>query len=380
MLGLAKDQIKFLYKKLIVWIFFKIYKKPKYKKNLKLKNFYLSRIKIKKKIYSIYQLNNGRVYTNKNDITAYINNENYLANGSMQFKKFDKINSKNQPLHKNFTLTNGTPNFKKKINGNVLSLLSGGAARDNFTHWFTDVIPRVILFKKRYNLSVIDKFYLPSTKYKFQIESLDLINIPRKKFLSSEKIKHIEAKKLFYTSHPCHFFPSKAEKWSFESLRSLYIPKKLKKDKKFKLIFIDRDQLKLLDKKNLKRYSSWRVLLNEYEIKNFLITKGFQIVKPENFSLKKQIKIFNNAEVIISLYGAAMMMIAFCNKNAKIIEIKPEKSGNDFKNISNHLNLKHEQIIIKPKYKSSTPQNGLLFCDLDLIKKKFKKLKINFRK
>lgn len=49
MLGLAKDQIKFLYKKLIVWIFFKIYKKPKYKKNLKLKNFYLSRIKIKKK-------------------------------------------------------------------------------------------------------------------------------------------------------------------------------------------------------------------------------------------------------------------------------------------------------------------------------------------
>ena len=38
--------------------------------------------------------------------------------------------------------------FKRKINGNVLSLLTGGAARNNFTHWFTDVIPRIILFKK----------------------------------------------------------------------------------------------------------------------------------------------------------------------------------------------------------------------------------------
>ena len=56
------------------------------------------------------------------------------------------------------------------------------------------------------------------------------------------------------------FSPSKAEKWSFESLRSLYIPKKLKKDKKFKLIFIDRDQLKLLDKKNLKK----DILLGEF--------------------------------------------------------------------------------------------------------------------
>ena len=59
-------------------------------------------------------------------------------------KLIAKINLFIKILH----LTNGTPNFKKKINGNVLSLLSGGAARDNFTHWFTDVIPRVILFKE----------------------------------------------------------------------------------------------------------------------------------------------------------------------------------------------------------------------------------------
>ena len=93
------------------------------------------------------------------------------------------------------------------------------------------------------------------------------------------------------------------------------------------------------------------------------------IIKPENFSFKKQVEIFNSADVIISLFGAAMMMLTFCNKKVKIIEIMPKNAGNDFKNISEKLNFQHEQIKIKPNLKSSTPQNGLLFCDLNLIKK-----------
>ena len=40
----------------------------------------------------------------------------------MQYYKFDKINI--IMAQKNITLTNGTPKFKKKIDGNVLSLLS----------------------------------------------------------------------------------------------------------------------------------------------------------------------------------------------------------------------------------------------------------------
>ena len=87
----------------------------------------------------------------------------------MQFKKFDAINSRNQGLDKNLVLKNGTPNVKKHIKGNVLSLLSGGAATNNFTHWFTDVVPRIILFKKKFNLKKIDKFYVPSVKFKFQL-------------------------------------------------------------------------------------------------------------------------------------------------------------------------------------------------------------------
>ena len=376
MKNLIRFKIKSFYRKLIIFLYLVIYKKPIYKKKINLENFNFTELKIDKKLYRIYELDRGRVFTNKNDITAYITKANFLTEGSMQFKKFDAINSRNQGLDKNLVLKNGTPNVKKHIKGNVLSLLSGGASTNNFTHWFTDIVPRIILFKKKFNLKKIDKFYVPSVKFKFQVESLNLLNIKPSQLISSESIKHIQAKKIYYTSHPCHFYPSKAQKWSLVSLRKLYLPKKLKRNKKFKYIYIDRDQLKLIDKENLKKYASWRVLLNEDEIRTYLKSTGFKIIKPENFSFKEQIHIFNSAEVIVSLYGAAMMMITFCNSNAKILEIKPKKSGNEFKNISNKLNLLHEQIKVKPKYKSSTPQNGLLFCNLNIIKNKLKKLKI----
>jgi len=376
MKNLIRFKIKSFYRKLIIFLYLIIYKKPIYKKKINLENFNFTELKINKELYRIYELDRGRVFTNKNDITAYITKANFLTEGSMQFKKFDAINSRNQGLDKNLVLKNGTPNVKKHIKGNVLSLLSGGASTNNFTHWFTDVVPRIILFKKKFNLKKIDKFYVPSVKFKFQVESLNLLNIKPSQLISSESIKHIQAKKIYYTSHPCHFYPSKAQKWSLVSLRKLYLSKKLKRNKKFKYIYIDRDQLKLIDKDNLKKYASWRVLLNEDEIRTYLKSTGFKIIKPENFSFKEQINIFNSAEVIVSLYGAAMMMITFCNSNAKILEIKPEKSGNEFKNISNKLNLLHEQIKVKPKYKSSTPQNGLLFCNLNIIKNKLKKLKI----
>lgn len=370
MLASIKKILKNAYKNARENFFFLLYEKPKYLKKKKLNGFFAKNLRIQNRYYKIYELNNGRVFTDKNDITAYITKDNYLTEGSLQFKKKISVNSINQEISKNLVLKYGTTNFKKKINGNVLSLLSGGASRDNFTHWFTDVIPRIILFKKKYKIRLIDKFYVPSLRYNFQLESLRSLNIKFKQIISSENIKHIEAKKIFYTSHPCHFYPKLVQKWSINALRDIYIPKKLNKNKKYSYVFIDRDQRKFLNKKNFKKFSYLRILLNENEIKNYLKSKGFKIIKPENFSFKEQIKIIYSAKIIIGLYGAAMMMLAFCNLKAKIIEIMPRKSGNDFKNISKNLNLTHEQIRIKPKFKSSIPQNGLIICDLNLIKKK----------
>ncbi len=373
MQAIIKKKIKFIYRKIIISCFLKIYPKPIIK-NIKDNSFNQFKVKLDKKLYNIFELKNGRVFTNKNDITAYISKKNILTKASLQFKKYDTINSFNQKIQKNETLINGTPKLKKKINGSVLSLLSGGASRENFTHWFTDILPRIFLFQQKFDLKIIDKLFVPSLRYNYQRESLKFLGISKDRVISSEKIKHIEAKKIYATSHPCHFYPSKVQKWSLNFLRSKFI-KKSKKFKDYKKIFIYRDQAKLLNNGNFQKYRSFRIIINEEELKQFLKLNGFKIIKPEEYSLADQISIFSNVKCIIGLFGASMKMLTFCKKNTKVFEIMPQKAGNEFINISKQLKLKHFQFKIKPKFKSLIPQNGLLFCNMRLIEKKLKLLK-----
>ena len=374
MTNFIKIFFKKLYKKIISKIFILIYGKPKLlKKKLTDKTSEVFKVNLEGNYYKIYRLKNGSIFTDSNDTTAYISKNNFLSNASMQFYKIDHINSRNGSISKNETLMYGTPKIKKKINGKVLSLLSGGAGKDNFTHWFTDIIPRIKIFSKKFKLGEIDKYYVPSFKYKFQIESLEILGIKQNQLISSEQFKHLECKYIYATSHPCYFFPNKAKKWSFKFLKEKFSKKSYKN--KYQKIFVDRDQFKLLDMNNLDKYKDYRVLINENEIKDYLASEGFEIIKPEEFPFKEQVKIFSSAKFVIGLFGAAMMMLSFCKKNTKVIEIKPKLSGNEFKNISKLLKLKHRQIKLKPLFKSLTPQNGLLFCPIKKIQKEMSILK-----
>ena len=368
MMILFKTFFKNLYKETISLIFNLIYGKPKLlNKKFKDKSVEEYKVEIEKNNYQIYKLKDGSIFTDSNDTTAYISKNNYLSNASMQFHKIDHINSINGPISKNETLVSGTPKIKKKFNGSVLSLLSGGAGKDNFTHWLTDIIPRIKIFSLKFKLSKIDKYYVPSFKYKFQIETLKFLGIKPHQLISSEKYKHIKCNNIYATSHPCYFFPQRVKKWSLKFLNKNFSQNTYKK--KYKKIFVDRDQFKLIDINNLNNFKDYRVLINEDEIKKYLTSQGFDIIKPEEYSFKEQVKIFSSAKIVVGLYGAAMMMLSFCKKNTKVIEIKPKLSGNEFKNISKLLKLKHRQINLKPLIKSSIPQNGLLFCPIKKIQK-----------
>lgn len=367
MIYFIKKKIKFIYKKIIINFFYLIYKKPSIRNKKKDNSEKIYNLKIDKNKYTLFEFQNGRIYTDSNDTTAYITENNYISEASLQYKKFHSINSKNQKISNNEVLKNGTPRFKKIINGNVLSLISGGASRNNFTHWFTDVISRIKIYQQKFNLNKIDKFYVPSIKYKFQLESLSYLGINKNNIITSDDYKHVVANKIYATTHPCFHHPMGVKKWSLTYLNKIYTNNTSLK--KYQKIFINRDQLKLLDINNLEKYAGYRVLMNENEIKDYLSSIGFLIIKPENYSFSEQIKIFSNAKYVIGLYGAALMMLAFCKKNTKVLEIKPQQGTDEFKNISKLTKLNHKQIILKPIIKSPIPQNGLLTCPINKIKK-----------
>ena len=77
----------------------------------------------------------------------------------------------NAKIEENDVLKYGTPRIKKKVRGTVLSLLSGGAANNNYFHWIYDVLPRLALCEKINFFDKIDYFLLPNLELNFQRET-----------------------------------------------------------------------------------------------------------------------------------------------------------------------------------------------------------------
>ena len=97
--------------------------------------------------------------------------------------------------------------------------------------------------------------------------------------------------------------------------------------------------------------ANYRKILNENDLIIRLKKQEFEIINPQHFDILEQMKIFSNAEVIISPHGSNMSNIIFCQKNAKIIEISPELNNayeqnisSRYKNIADNLNLEFQTI------------------------------------
>lgn len=367
--------IKHIYKKIIINFFLIVYKKPIIKAKSKNSNQLIKTIKLDDKIYKVFKINNGRLFTDNNNYTSYILPNNELSISSYQYilRKNSKSHSSiNTKISYNPALKFGTPKILKIYKNSILSLLSGGASKVNFTHWFEDTLPKLHLFYKCFPKNKVDKILVPSVKKKFQIESLKNFGFKNNQIISAESNKHIKCKELYITSHPCNHYPAKVPKWNLNYIKNSFTTKRSYNVFKYDKIYIDRDQDKILND-NLEKFKNYRILINNQEIKSFLLDLNFKIIKPEDLSLNDQVNVFNNAKVIVSLYGAAMYMINFCKKKTKVIEIKPYKSGNDFLRISNLNDLIHYQIKLKPIIKTTNNQQGLLMCPVLTLKKYLKK-------
>ena len=70
---------------------------------------------------------------------------------------------------------------------------------------FFDVLPRLFILKNKIDIETIDYFLLPNIDLKFQKESLDLLEIPENKRISSQKFRHLSADEILSVDHPYVF-------------------------------------------------------------------------------------------------------------------------------------------------------------------------------
>jgi len=283
--------------------------------------------------YNVYKITDGRLYTDRVNDTAIIKNNKVVKDASFQFRD-EKIKVVNVSEEENIVFKKGTPRIKRKINGKVLSLLTGGGGNDNYWHWLFDVLPRIDICENIIELDKIDFFLLPDNKRKFQIETLEILGISQKKQISSVNFRHIISKELYVTNHPVLLTNDATNDiqnmplWISEWLKKKFIKKNVNEKVNFsKKIYIDRGD-------SISNVKDLRSITNEEEVKQFLLQNGFKIIKLGDLHFKDQVLTFNNADIIVGLHGAGFANLAFCKSNTKIIELKSQTAGKAIENLA----------------------------------------------
>ena len=106
-------------------------------------------------------------------------------------------------------------------------------------------------------------------------------------------------------------------------------------------------------------------MINNADIKKFLVSKGFKVLKLSRYSFKKQISYFKKAKVIIGPHGAGFANLTFCEQNTKVIEIKPLDHPNKiYERICKINKLKYKLIKLK---KIKNNKNGDMFLNKEML-------------
>ena len=351
---MIKKFLKKIFKIISYGLFFKIYGKiEKSIESTSDDRIKVEIVNIEKHLrYKVYKIVEGKLYTDRIHDTAVILDNKIVEGPSFQLRGTSGSNPEivNSNVRDNIVLEIGTPRRLRNLNGIVLSLLTGGGGNENYFHWLYDVLPRIGICNKLVGLSEIDFFLLPNLSKKFQNETLDCLNIPKHKRLSSEKYRHIKAKELIVTDHPVVVTGNSTRdiqnipRWIMLWLNSNFCDQKVTKNKKIKnKIYLERDSATL---KNIPE----RSVSNENEVKSYLLKKDFVPVRLGEIMFSEQVDLFHNADYIVGLHGAGFANLAFCKPGTKVIEFRSSTSGQVVENIAKKNNLNYHSIITEAKH------------------------------
>ena len=319
-----KKKLSNIYKNLVITLFKIIYgkiifvEKPQKEKEVLVEEIKDENLRGPDNLkYLIFKIKNGRIYTDFVENVAIISGNRIVDKISYQ-----QIKGEIKSAKYNSVLYKGTPYIKKKIKGNVLSLTQGASGHKNYFHWLYDILPKIEICSKNYDLDKIQYFYLSSLK-EYQKSTLELLGFEKMKIIDANKNRHIQASEIICSEHPWYkngFILEEAKKlpeWIVKWINQSFINHKKEFDCNDK-IFIDRSESSFAHCQ----------IQNNNEIKEFLKNKGFTSYKVGQLPFQNQIYLFNNAKIIIGAHGAAFANLAFCKKNTKIVEIKPKSHPN----------------------------------------------------
>ncbi len=186
----------------------------------------------------------------------------------------------------------------------VLTMYASNIAGHYFYgHWMLDTLPRLALLER--SGIAWDKLVAPQAT-RFHRDTLRLLGIDESRIIDKRDL-HLEASRLVVPTLPG--LPGNPPRWACDFLRSRFLPLAPQNTRSDRKIYISRAKAKT------------RHVLNEPEVMQALEPRGFEPVLLEDLPFLEQVRLLNEASVVVSPHSTGLTNLVFCRPGTLVIEI-----------------------------------------------------------
>jgi hypothetical protein len=197
-----------------------------------------------------------------------------------------------------------------------------------YGHWMLDTLPRLALLEE--SDVAWDKLIAPQAT-RFQRDTLQLLGIDPSRIIA-ERDLHIEAARLLVPSLPG--LPGNPPRWACEFLRSRFLPLAPASTRSDRRIYISREKART------------RHVINERELLRALEARGFERVLLEDLPFLEQVRLLNEAAIVVSPHSTGLTNLLFCRPGTSVIEIfAPRYVTTCWYALANELDLDYGYVI-----------------------------------
>lgn len=232
----------------------------------------------------------------------------------------------------------------------------------NYFHWMFEVIAPLQLLHKT-GLDRKCKIAIDYSEISFQKETLKTLGleVDNPRIVNIQKYSHIKAKRLIVPQYG----GEKVMGWSCEFLRKKFLPERSEGKFEAKRLYISRQK------------ASFRRVINESEVLEFLEKFGFINLALESISVREQALLLANTEAVIAPHGAGLTNLVFSSPGTKVIEIfSPEWIKPYFYRVGYYCGLDYYYLIgekYRGKNRNFWGRYADIIVDIDLLSQLMKK-------
>lgn len=282
-----------------------------------------------------YELNSGYVFS---DTGLVVTDDLEVIAQSVGNPPFSKRFTIESLAHQDFSRASATPRILQQSNKeicytevpeNICPLIP---RYDNYYHWMVGTVPKIRYierYEEKTGKSVT--FLLPHNSSPWVQQTFSLLGCPSDKFISAQSPIY-KPKNIIIPPHP---FPGQLEDYKWIRQRVLDNLDTNHTKQSTERIYISRDR------------AIARQVSNEDELMEILVSYGFKKYHLEDQTLSENVRLFSNADIVVSPHGAGLTDIIFC-EDAKIVELFGSQKTNSYEELSNCLGLSYHHVDCDP--------------------------------